>query len=267
MDAYRIAYDGRPFSGFQRQPDAHTVEAALFGALESLDVVDDATAPDGYAAAGRTAAGVSAVAQTIAFDAPDWLSPAAFNSALPPDVRAWARSGVPADFHATHDPTARTYTYHLHAPSGSDDRARRACEALSGDHDFHNLTPDDTGTERSLTATVERDGPFLRLDFTAGGFARQLVRRLVTVIDEVAAGAADLVRIERVLGDKALSGPAGVGPAPAYPLVLTDVSYPHCDFTPDDDALESVREIFDRRRVEHATLARVSGLLADPATR
>jgi tRNA pseudouridine(38-40) synthase len=76
MDAYRVAYDGRPFHGFQRQPDVATVEDALFDALRNLGVLaDDAAKPAGYAAAGRTDAGVSAVAQTVAFEAPEWLTP------------------------------------------------------------------------------------------------------------------------------------------------------------------------------------------------
>ena len=99
MHAYRIAYDGRPYHGFQRQPDVPTVEDAMLGALRDLDVLaGDADTPPGYAAAGRTDAGVSALAQTVAFEAPDWLSPAAFNSELPESIRAWASADVDAEF-------------------------------------------------------------------------------------------------------------------------------------------------------------------------
>ncbi|MUV89804.1 tRNA pseudouridine(38-40) synthase TruA, partial [Halapricum sp. CBA1109] len=42
MDAYRIAYDGRPFRGFQRQPDVATVSDTLIDALDSLGVETDA---------------------------------------------------------------------------------------------------------------------------------------------------------------------------------------------------------------------------------
>ena len=42
MRAFRIAYDGRPFHGFQRQPSVPTVEDRLFDALDSLDVFDRA---------------------------------------------------------------------------------------------------------------------------------------------------------------------------------------------------------------------------------
>ncbi|MEF8787069.1 MAG: tRNA pseudouridine(38-40) synthase TruA, partial [Haloarculaceae archaeon] len=146
MRAYRVAYDGQPFYGFQRQPDVTTVEDTILDALRALDVLGaDEDTPPGYAAAGRTDAGVSARAQTVAFDAPDWLTPAALNSELPADVRAWASTDAPDEFHATHDATSRTYTYYLHAPDASDERARDPLHLHPGQHHLHNLTPDQAG--------------------------------------------------------------------------------------------------------------------------
>lgn len=266
MRAYRIAYDGQPYYGFQRQPDVQTVEDTILDALRALDVLDGEI-PPGYAAAGRTDAGVSARAQTVAFEAPDWLTPAALNSELPADVRAWASADAPDDFHATHDAASRSYTYHLHAPDADRNRARRGLDALAGEHDFHNLTPDETGTVRTLSTALERDGPFLVVELTAGGFARQLVRRAVSVVAAVARGEADRSRIEHVLSEQSLSGPAGVTPAPAVGLVLTDVVYPGLDFTVDEAAADSARAVFDQQRVHHATRARIADVLADGTTR
>lgn len=256
MRAYRIAYDGQPYHGFQRQPDVPTVEEELLSALAALDVTDGHP-PPGYAAAGRTDAGVSAVAQTIAFDAPAWLSPAALDSELPPSVRAWASAPGPAGFHATHDAVERTYTYFLHAPEASDERARQALELLAGDHDFHNLTPDERGTRRTLVTAVDREEEFLVVRLTAGGFARQLVRRTVSLVASVARGGS-FERIERALADDPLPGPEGIGPAPARPLVLTDVSYPQLSFVVDEEAAERTRELFEQLRVRRATGARVA---------
>ena len=83
MRAYRLAYDGAGYRGFQRQPHGETVEDALFGALRDLDVAFVDGSPVGYTAAGRTDAGVSARAQTVAFEAPEWLRPRAFDAELP----------------------------------------------------------------------------------------------------------------------------------------------------------------------------------------
>ena len=277
MRAYRVAYDGRPYKGFQRQPAVPTVEDAIFEALCALGVLSrDAEKPEGYAAAGRTDAGVSALAQTIAFEAPDWLTPRALNAELPPEIRAWAAADVPEDFHATHHATARTYTYSLYAPTEprecdgpdetdpiDDDRFDAPIERLSGTHDFHNLTPDDRNTERTLAIGGTREEPFLTLEIRSDGFPRQLVRRLVSLVQSVGSGEQSIETIDRVLAPTALPGHEGIAPAPAEPLVLTEVVYPDLAFAVDVDAAESARAVFERRRVEHLTRARVAGQIRD----
>lgn len=263
MRAYRIAYDGRPFYGFQRQPDVPTVADALLDALVDHGELSDSDGvsrptPPGYAAAGRTDAGVSALAQTVAFDAPDWLSPRAWNGHLPDDIRVWAVADVPQNFHATHDATERTYNYHLYAPDAEPDRATAAADALSGHHDFHNLTLDETGTERTLDCSITASDSVLRLTVTSGGFPRQLVRRLASVVRGVASGSMELDRIEQLLSPDAVPGPEGVPTAPPEPLVLADVSYPNAEFERDDVAVESARSVFGARRrrgVEEASVA------------
>lgn len=264
MRAFRLAYDGRPFYGFQRQPDVSTVEDSLFAALAELGVLDsDARKPAGYAAAGRTDAGVSAVAQTVAFEAPEWCTARALNSALPGPVRAWAFAEVPDDFHATHDAERREYTYHLHAPDADLDAAERAVDALSGEHDFHNLTIDEEGTVRDVSASVEQLGEFLVVRVESDGFPREFVRRFVGVVEEVAVGGATIHRIERVLGEDHLEGPEGVPRTPPEPLVLTRVDYPDVMFTTDADAAASARGVFQEARVAALERARVADAVVD----
>jgi tRNA pseudouridine38-40 synthase len=260
MRAYRVAYDGRPYSGFQRQPDVPTVEGHLLAGLARLGVAGGtAGPPDGYAAAGRTDAGVSAVAQTVAFDAPDWLTPTAFASELPADICVWASADVPDTFHATHDAVERCYTYFLSASEADDTLAVEALDAICGRHDYHNLTPDDEGTVRELSGRVERDGDTLVVTVRAGGFARQLVRRVVGLFDEILRGDAAVSKVDRVFSADPLPGPEGVAPAPAYPLVLSGVDYPGVAFETDEAAVETARSTFEDRRVERRTAARVAG--------
>lgn len=260
MRAFRIAYDGRPFHGFQRQPDVPTVEGSLFDALHALGVAD--RAPEGYAAAGRTDAGVSAVAQTVAFDCPEWLTPSALNGELPASVRAWASADVHPKFHATHDARYREYVYHCHAPRANLALAKDAAERLSGEHDFHNLTPDDEGTVRDLSIHVLRDGDYLVFTLRAGGFARNLARRVVSLVHAIATGDAGMDKVARVLAPDPLDGPEGVAPAPPHPLVLADVGY-DCEFSVDEEAAEGAREVFDERRVDHRTRSRVAREISD----
>jgi tRNA pseudouridine38-40 synthase len=282
--AFRLAYDGRPFHGFQRQPDVGTVEGTLLAALAALGVdgaTSPAVAPDkggtppsgggsdavgtpppGYAAAGRTDAGVSALAQTVAFEAPDWCTPRALNGELPEAVRAWASAPAPEGFHATLAADRRSYTYFLYGPGLDDERARATASALAGEHDFHNLTPDDEGTVRDLSIALERDGPFLVVRVAAAGFARELVRRVVSLVRAVAACEADLGTVETVLGPAPVDGPLGVPPAPPRPLVLTGVRYPGLRFSADAEAVESARSVFEQRRVDAVERTRVAATLA-----
>lgn len=264
MRAFRLAYDGTGYRGYQRQPHGDTVEDALFEAIEALEVPFEDGAPVGYAAAGRTDAGVSARAQTVALEAPDWLRPRALNAELPPDVRAWAWADTAPDFHATHDASSRTYRYFQYAPDAADDRAHLAAERLSGRQDVHNFTPDDAGTVRDLTVEATRDGDFLVVDCRAGGFARQLVRRLVGALEAVATGRRESSFLDRALGAEPLSGPDGIAPAAPEPLVLVAVSYPSLDFTVDEEAADSARTVFETRRRARLAGARVAGSLAGP---
>ena len=268
MRAFRLAYDGRPFYGFQRQPDVSTVEGTLFDTLETLSVLPaEAGKPSGYAAAGRTDRGVSALAQTVAFECPDWLTPRALNSELPGTIRAWASADVDDPFHATHDAVRREYTYHLYAPRDTtesldgrpavdDDRAHDALDRLCGSHDFSNLTPDETGTRRGLSGRLTRRGAVVELEFAAGGFARELVRRLVSVIQCVATGEQSLEWVDTLLGPTTVE--QRPPPAPPEPLVLSDVVYPGVDFDRDPEAAESTQTAFGQRAVDALVGERVS---------
>ncbi|UPM43816.1 tRNA pseudouridine(38-40) synthase TruA [Halocatena salina] len=257
--AFRLAYDGSNYHGFQRQPDVPTVEDELFGALMALGVFDGDHRPEGYAAAGRTDKGVSAVAQTVSFDCPTWLVPRALNSELPSAIRAWASAEAPTGFHATHDASYREYTYHLHAPDADRQRARETLTALSGSHDFHNLTVDTDRTRRTLETDLETAGPYLRVTLRAPGFARQLVRRIVGLLTAVAHGDRD--DVDRVLSSEQLTGPDGVCAAPPEPLVLTHVEYPMLDFDRDVSAATSATKLFETKRIEQETRSRVAGTI------
>ena len=263
--AFRVAYDGRPYRGFQRQPDVTTVEGEIFAALRRLDVFSGEK-PPGYAAAGRTDAGVSARAQTVAFDAPEWLTPYAFNGELPDPIQVWAHADAPGDFHATHDANWREYVYYWYAPEqpeATPHRAERALSRLAGEHDFHNLTPDDANTVRDLDTTLAREGDFLVVTVRASGFCRELVRRVVSLVQAVTE-TGEFDRIETVLGEAPVDGADGVPPADPHPLVLHDVEYGDAvEFTVDEDAAARARKTFRALHDDRRSLARVAGHLAE----
>jgi hypothetical protein len=105
-----LAYDGRPFAGWQSQPGGGSVQDALEAALAAT--CPEVTTVQG---SGRTDAGVSATGQVAHFDTPpywrmdggDWLR--ALNSKRPPTIRVMACREVDPAFHARFSAVEKTY--------------------------------------------------------------------------------------------------------------------------------------------------------------
>jgi tRNA pseudouridine38-40 synthase len=238
-----VAYVGTRYAGWQRQPDAPTVQATLEEALGRL-----LGAPVAVVGAGRTDAGVHARGQVasarIDREFPlDGLVHGA-NHHLPGDVRVLAAARAPEEFHARRSALAKLYVYRLHrgrlppperapfvvpAPRRlSIGALEDAARALVGEHDFaafarSGRAPGPT-RRRIFAACWQLDGDELALRVVGDGFLRGMVRSLVGTMLEVGRGA-------RPLGDFAalLDAPRGglAGPtAPARGLTLERVDYP-----------------------------------------
>ena len=193
-----LEYDGTEFRGWAAQPGQRTVEGELRAALDS--------AYPGWhslAVAGRTDAGVHALANVATVDADGGAPPDraadALNAALPPDVAIVGAELVSPDFHARHSAVARSYRYRVLArrvpsPLGrrrvlwwprrlDEARLEAAAALLPGEHDFRAFTPTETQHEvfvRHVSAAAwERRGDELVFTITADSFLRHMVRTLV----------------------------------------------------------------------------------------
>lgn len=260
--AFRIAYDGRAFRGYQRQPDQHTIEGTLLDAIERLDI--DPFREPGYAAAGRTDAGVSALEQTVAIACPSWLDAAALNGQLPETIVAWASADVHASFHPRHDAVARRYTYVSHATDVNIERARAASDRLEGTHDFQHLTADREDTIRTVTSLdIHREDPFLVFSITAPGFLRHQVRRIVTLVTDVGRGERSLEKIDPILAGDTLPGHRGIAPAEARYLVLTAVDYDGVAFQVDPSGSERAHRLFRTAVETQYGMGRTMQVIAD----
>lgn len=114
MPTFRItvSYDGTDFNGWQRQPDGTSIQGLLEEALRELDGRDVAVA-----GAGRTDAGVHALAQVAAFALERTIAPDALvravNVRLPESVRVLDAAPVDAAFHPRFDARAKHYRYRI----------------------------------------------------------------------------------------------------------------------------------------------------------
>lgn len=107
----QLAYKGTHFNGWQRQPDAPSVQAALETALQTLF-----RTPTEVTGCGRTDTGVHAQHYVAHFDGPAAL-PSQFlyslNSILPYSVGVFSVKAMLPDAHARFDATERQYIYRI----------------------------------------------------------------------------------------------------------------------------------------------------------
>ena len=238
-----LAYLGHPFSGWQRQPNAPTVQETLEAALAGL--VGGRVATTG---AGRTDAGVHARGQVVHGTLPRPLPTRALvyglNARLPASIRVLAALEAPAEFDARRHAEAKAYSYRLsraavvspfespfvwQVPAKIDPAALRdGATRIVGRHDFSAFALAG-GSHRSAMRTVfaaewREAGEELHFHIVGDGFLRGMVRGLVGTLVEGALGRREPGNLTGLLagGTRGEAGPT----APAAGLCLEQVFYP-----------------------------------------
>lgn len=205
--ALGVEYDGSRFCGWQTQPQGCAVQDALEKALAEV-----ACAPVATICAGRTDAGVHALAQVVHFDTaaprPETAWVRGVNALLPPACSVNWSTPVPENFHARFSALSRTYRYVLlnhpvrpaadHARVGwfhlplDLDRMRRAAGALIGEHDFTAFRSSECQARspvRNLTRLdIARRGDYVVFELSANAFLHHMVRNIVGCLVYVGKG-------------------------------------------------------------------------------
>ena len=206
--AVGLEYDGTQYAGWQRQPFfAATIQEQVERALAQV-----AAHPVETTCAGRTDAGVHAVAQVLHFDSSaarnDFAWLAGCNRYLPADIRLqWIRR-VPAGFHARYSARERHYRYLIrHSCQPSALWARRchwhkkpldaalmhtAAQALVGEHDFSAFRAAECQAKSPWrfvrTISVRECGGWIALDISGNAFLHHMVRNIVGTLLPVGDG-------------------------------------------------------------------------------
>jgi tRNA pseudouridine38-40 synthase len=193
-----VAYDGTGFHGWARQPGQRTVEGEVRRALASVYAH-----VDGLAVAGRTDAGVHALANVVSVEVdggpPPHRASEALNALLPEDVAVVHADEAPPEFHARFSARARSYRYRIwrrrarspfearrslfHARPLDLQKLNASAAMVIGEHDFRAFTPADT--QHDVFVRVVEDarwhdrGDVVELEITADSFLRHMVRTLV----------------------------------------------------------------------------------------
>jgi tRNA pseudouridine38-40 synthase len=241
--AVGLEYDGTRYAGWQQQPGLTTIQDCLQRALSAV-----ADQPVALVGAGRTDAGVHAVAQVAHFDTTaerplrGWVLGA--NSHLPADIAVNWVVEVDASFHARHSALARSYRYCIlqraTRPAILRDRVcwlrtpldaramHEAAQALAGEHDFSSFRAVEcqsaTAMRRIDSIAVRADGPLVTIEVTANAFLHHMVRNIAGTLIEVGTGERPPRSVAETLAARDRTR-AGVT-APAGGLYLWHVAYP-----------------------------------------
>jgi tRNA pseudouridine38-40 synthase len=209
-----VEFDGRPFAGWQRQDTLPTVQGALEAAIHKFS--GERVAVHG---AGRTDAGVHAIAMVAHFDLDRPMTPyrlrEAINAGLRPHPVAVTACAEAPGFHARFDCIRRRYRYRIvnrrapltfdrglawRVPMALDAEAMHAAaQALVGKHDFttfRSVACQSASPVKTLDRLdVERCGEDIFINAAARSFLHHQVRSMTGCLMLVGEGkwrAADL---------------------------------------------------------------------------
>ena len=193
-----VEYDGSAFCGWQSQPQACAVQDAVDLALTEISGERIVTV-----CAGRTDAGVHALAQVVHFDTAAQRPLSAWtrgaNALLPEGVAVnWARQ-VQERFHARFSASGRRYVYWLlnrpqrpgllHNRVGwfhrtlDVDVMRQAVLCMIGEHDFSAFRAAECQAKTPVKVLrelkISRSGEMIRFEFAADAFLQHMVRNIV----------------------------------------------------------------------------------------
>src|SRR5262249_35706115 len=232
-----VAYDGTGFRGWARQPGERTVEGVVLDAVAKVYET-----PENLVVAGRTDAGVHALANVVSVDVaggpPPERAAGALNTALPDDVSVVWVDEAPPEFHARFSARSRSYRYRIwrgrarspfevnrslwHPRKLDLQKLNAAAAMVIGERDFRAFTP--TATQHEVFVRNVEDARWydrddaVEFEITADSFLHHMVRTLVGTMLE--RDPDDLIR----LLSGATRAQAG-STAPAHGLYLTSVAY------------------------------------------
>ena len=237
-----IAYDGSSYHGWQRQPNADTIQQQLELALEKLCGVHINTT-----GSSRTDAGVSALGQTVSFridsPIPTENLAKALTDLLPQEIAVASAEEMPGDFDAISATKTKQYRYTIctaktppvlqikhcwHYPYNLNlDNMDKAAKLLIGTKDFKSFaSAADTraSSVRTVTkCTVTGNNDWIYIDIEGNGFLYNMVRNITGTLVEIGRGRWTAEYIQDILlaKDRTAAGPL----APASGLCLMKIDY------------------------------------------
>jgi tRNA pseudouridine38-40 synthase len=237
-----FSYQGSSYHGWQRQPDASSVQQTLEEALK-LFLKEDVS----LVGAGRTDTGVHAKVMVAHFDTQQSFEIEELiyrlNAYLDESIAILSIVEVKADAHARFDATSRSYEYWVvqqknpflaqaayYITHPLDVNRMNEAAALMLEHkDFECFSKSNTDVHTYLCDVTRAEWVFegerLVFHVSANRFLRNMVRAIVGTLLEVGKGKMSIDEFKAVLDskDRRNAGPS----VPAKGLYLTTIQYPY----------------------------------------
>jgi tRNA pseudouridine38-40 synthase len=252
--AFKVAYMGTTFYGFQRQPNLPTVEGELIRAFKRAGVIEDLEKSH-YSIAGRTDRGVHALGNVITLKMGSEATINQINYFLPSTIQIIGKAEVSDGFKPRYAEN-RHYKYvFFNDPYEGTlldlEKMKNASEILKGTHNFQNFSK---RCERAPIRTVSdlnvsQIGGITVIDVVGESFLWNMVRKMVKVITLVGKGEMERDEIKILLNPEI---PASITPVPPDGLILMDVNYRGVEFVQDSYAknnfFKTIKEEYIKRR-------------------
>ena len=241
--ALKIEYDGKRYSGFQFQPNVHTIQQEIEQSI--FKFTQHKTSILG---AGRTDAGVHAKGQIVSFHIDSKYSlqtiTNALNFHLPNDISVKYAKKVSAEFNPRRDATSRKYVYKIlnsltRSPIISNfsyhsseklnmDLMEKSITKFKGIHDFKlfsaTLQDPDASTVRQIyNATIMKTNDIIEIRIEGSSFLPRQVRRMSGAILDLGRSKLTISQFEQLIEAKKTSATAHA--LPAKGLCLDEVKY------------------------------------------
>lgn len=236
---FRVEYDGSRYGGWQRQPNAVTIQELLEKAFETALRV-----PVSIVGAGRTDAGVHAKGQGAHLDIEKPVDirrcESSINALLPREIAIYNLQQVSDSFHARYSAIGRRYVYRICTRKRplSFQRAwllfydvdwnqiRNNLQFLEGTHDFTSFCASGSDALSNIctvkNVSLEDEQGFVQFTIEADRFIYKMVRTIVGTLIEIGRGKLELSIKDIIAAKNRLQ--AGET-APPFGLFLENVFY------------------------------------------
>ncbi len=238
----KISYDGTNYCGWQKQPNAVTIEGVLNQKLskllgENIEIIG----------ASRTDSGVHAMGNVAVFDTtthiPAHKIALVLSRRLPRDIVIQSSKEVPLYFHPREyesiktyeyqilntkraQPIKRLYYYHVHKDLNIESM-KEAARYLVGTHDYKSFCLAKTQTQSTVrtiySIDITKNDDIIKFNIKGNGFLYNMVRCIVGTLIYVGRGRYSPQHVKDILykKDRNVAGPN----APAHGLILQDTEY------------------------------------------